>query len=131
MELNLNIIGWSLIFLALVHIIFPKYFDWGKELSQLSLVNKQMMYVHTFFIGLMVMLMGIFCLWCIDEIIYTTLGHKVSLGLSIFWGIRLIFQIFVYSSSLWRGKRKETMIHIFFILLLSYYTLVFLFIYLD
>ena len=61
MELQLKIIGFLLVLLALVHIIFPKYFDWKNECRSLSLVNRQIMYVHTFFIALMILLMGILC----------------------------------------------------------------------
>tara|TARA_R110000737_G_scaffold217581_1_gene233983 strand:- start:720 stop:905 length:186 start_codon:yes stop_codon:yes gene_type:complete len=48
MEVHLKIIGVLLMALALVHIIFPKYFNWKEELKSLSLINKQMMTIHTF-----------------------------------------------------------------------------------
>ena len=56
MELHLKIAGAILIFLGFMHIAFPKYFNWKKELSQLSLINNQMMYVHTFFLALTVLI---------------------------------------------------------------------------
>ena len=59
MELQLKIIGVLLIALALLHAFFPRYFQWKKELSGLKLINRQMMYVHTFFIALAVFLMGL------------------------------------------------------------------------
>jgi hypothetical protein len=49
MEIHFKIIGVLLIALALAHIVFPKYFNWDKELKSLSLINRQMMTVHTFF----------------------------------------------------------------------------------
>ncbi len=52
----MKIIGFLLITLALVHIIFPKYFNWNKELKALSLINRQMMTVHTFFIAFTVLI---------------------------------------------------------------------------
>ena len=48
MELLLKIIGGLLVLLAAIHIAFPKYFDWKVQLSSLSLINREMMYVHTF-----------------------------------------------------------------------------------
>ena len=125
MQLHLKIIGILLIILSLVHIIFPKYFNWGKELSSLSLINRQMMTVHTFFIALLVFLMGLLCLTSSDELIYTNLGKKISLGLGIFWTIRLLIQFFGYSSQLWRGKTFETAIHILFIFLWIYLSFIF------
>jgi hypothetical protein len=67
MQIHLKIIGIILIALALIHIIFPKYFNWDKELKSLSLINQQMMTVHTFFIAFTVFLMGLLCLASSNE----------------------------------------------------------------
>lgn len=122
MQLQLNIIGGLLIALSLVHVIFPKYFSWKKELALLSLINRQIMQVHTFFIALTVFMIGLLCLTSAHDIITTTLGKRIALGLSVFWGIRLIIQFFGYSSKLWRGKTFETIAHIIFSLLWVYLT---------
>jgi hypothetical protein len=125
MELHLKIIGWLLTVLALVHAIFPRYFNWKKELSNLSLINREIMYVHTFFIALMVFLMGLLCLISTEEIIGTKLGKTIALGLSFFWFFRLIIQFFGYSSKLWKGKQFETIIHVLFSILWAYVSVVF------
>ena len=129
MELHLKIIGIILVLLATLHVIFPKYFNWKQELSSLSLINKQVMYVHTFFIALMVLLMGILCICCAADMVNTTLGRQVSFGLFVFWACRLIFQFFVYSPALWKGKAFETAVHIVFSLLWAYLTTVFFLVY--
>lgn len=126
METQLKIIGILLVFLALAHAIFPRYFNWGKELQSLSLINRQMMLVHTFFIGLVVLLMGLLCLTSSGELVDTPLGKRLCLGLGIFWSARLFIQFFGYSSTLWKGKRFETLVHIVFSLLWSYLSVVFL-----
>jgi hypothetical protein len=120
MDLNLKIIGMLLLALALSHIIFPKYFNWKNELSSLSIINRQLLYVHSFFIALTVFLMGLLCLTSGDDLISTTLGKNISFGLGIFWMARLIVQFFGYSSKLWRGKRFETMVHVLFSVLWFY-----------
>ena len=125
MYLHLKIIGILLIALALVHIVFPKYFNWDKELSYLSLINRQMITVHTFFIALTIFLMGLLCLTSSNELIDTNLGKKISFGLSIFWTIRLFIQFFGYSSKLWKGKFFETTVHILFIFLWTYLSFIF------
>ena len=130
MELHLKIIGLLLIGLAIVHVIFPAYFNWKKELKSLSLINIQMMYVHTFFVAFVVFLMGLLCFFCAYDIINTRLGRQLALGLFIFWGLRLLFQFFVYSPKLWRSKRFETIMHIVFSILWIYLTTIFLLIYL-
>jgi hypothetical protein len=129
MELHLKIIGLIFILLALVHGIFPRYFKWTQDLNSLSLVNRQMMIVHTFFIALTVLMMGILCLTSSAEITGTPLGRKISLGLGIFWLFRLLIQFLGYSSELWKGKKFETIVHIGFSFLWAYVSIIFLSIY--
>lgn len=100
--------------LALVHVIFPKYFNWRAELSQLSLMNRQMMVVHTFFIALTVFLIGLLSFSSAEMLITTPLGKRIALGLAIFWTIRAFTQFFVYSTALWKGKAFETTVHVVF-----------------
>ena len=125
MEIHFKIIGVVLMLLAFIHVGFPKYFNWKKELNSLSLINKQMMIVHTFFVALTVFLMGLFCITSATEIINTPLGKKLSFGLGLFWFIRFAVQFFGYSSILWKGKKFETTMHILFSLLWIYLTTVF------
>jgi len=117
--------------LALVHIIFPRYFDWKGDFKAVSLINKQMMYVHAFFVAVTVFLMGTLCVYCTEDIVNTRLGKQIAFGLFIFWALRLVFQFFVYSPSLWKGKRFETIMHIIFSLLWIYFTVVFLLVFLS
>ncbi len=125
MELHLHIIGIALMTLAVVHVIFPKYFDWKKDLSSLSLINREMFYVHTFFIALGVFLMGLLCLVASSEIVETALGQKVAFGFAIFWFVRLLIQFFGYSSVLWKGKTFESIVHVVFSLFWGYLSVVF------
>ncbi|AIM60911.1 hypothetical protein IX49_10380 [Cellulophaga lytica] len=131
MQIHIYIIGTLLMVLALVHIIFPKYFNWKIELQTLALINRQMMTTHTFFIALTVFLMGLLCVTSATELIGTTLGNKVVLGLAIFWTFRLFFQFFVYSKKLWKGKKFETIIHIIFSVFWVYLSTVFFTIYFN
>lgn len=129
MELHLKIIGSCLILLGLVHAIFPKQFNWKQELSSLSIVNREMMYVHTFFIAITLFLVGLLCLTSATELVNTTFGKRVSLGLGIFFSLRLLVQFFGYSSKTWKGKTLETTIHILFSIFWTYITAIFFLIY--
>ena len=73
MEPLLELCGLLLIGLALLHLIFPTYFHWKEELARISLINRQMMIVHTFFIALTVFLMGLLCVTSAD-LLRTALG---------------------------------------------------------
>ena len=126
MKTQFNVIGILLIVLACIHIFFPKYFNWKEELKSLSLINRQMMTVHTFFIALTVSLMGVLCLTSASGLIETELGKKISFGLGLFWAIRLFFQFFVYSPKLWKGKKFETIMHFSFAFLWAYLSFVFI-----
>jgi hypothetical protein len=125
MILHLTIIGILLMVLALIHIPFPKYFNWKNELKDLSLINRQMMQTHTFFIALSVFLMGFVCLTSPKDLISNPFGQTISLGFAFFWSVRLFFQFFVYSPKLWRGKKFETSMHVIFSLLWIYLTVIF------
>lgn len=91
----------------------------------LPLISRQILYIHTFFIALTVALMGILCVTSSNELLNTNLGHKICLGLAIFWTARLLIQFFGYSPTLWRGKRMETTVHVIFTLLWIFLSLVF------
>jgi len=129
MHIHLIIIGIIFIVLALIHLIFPKYLDWEKELKSLNLINLQIMKIHTIFIALTVFLMGLLCLTSANELIETNLGRKIIFGFAFFWTIRLIIQFFGYSSKLWKGKTFETSVHIIFSILWMYISYIFWIIY--
>lgn len=131
MEVHLKVIGIILMALAIIHIFFPKYFRWKEELRSLSLINKQMMTVHTFFIAFAIFLIGLLCLTSASDLTQTKLGKTISLGLGLFWATRLIFQLFIYSHKLWKGKKFETFIHILFTLLWTYFSGIYLWIALN
>lgn len=126
MEIHVKIVGSLLLALSLMHVILPKYLKWEQELTSLSLITKQILYVHTFFIAFIVLLMGLLCLSYSHELLHDPFGSVICLGLFVFWLTRLIFQFFVYSPKVWRGKRFETVIHVVFSVMWLYFTGVFL-----
>jgi len=131
MEAHLKVIGAIMLLLAMIHVIFPKHFNWKEELSSLSLINRQMMIVHTLFIALIVLLMGLLCMTSSHDLVHTQLGRRISLGLGVFWSVRLFIQFFGYSPELWKGKFFETSVHIMFSLCWAYFSVVFLLVYLN
>jgi hypothetical protein len=126
MKLLLEITGGLLMALALLHAVFPRYFRWKEETAGLSLVTRQILHVHTFFIALTVFLMGLLCVTSASDLLHTALGRRICIGLGVFWGIRLAIQFFGYSSKLWRGKAFETFTHVAFALFWIWLTGLFL-----
>jgi hypothetical protein len=131
MELHLKTIGLLLILLAFIHIAFPKYFKWKTELNSVSLINRQMLYVHAFFIAFAVFLMGILCLTSATELTSTAFGKRISFGLGIFWTARFFVQFFGYSTTLWKGRKFETTMHVLFSILWVYFSTIFILTYLQ
>lgn len=121
-----TIAGWLLMALSLLHFSFPRYLNWRQELSTLSLINRQVMYVHSFFIALVVFLIGILCVLCTEDLINTRLGKQLCLGIGVFWAVRLLVQFFGYSSGTWKGKSFETIVHILLAVFWLYLTIIFL-----
>ena len=90
------------------------------------------MEVHTFFVAFVVFLMGVLCLTSATELIKRLLFSAIEFPLDFlsFGETRLIFQFFVYSPKLWRGKQMETIMHMLFSVLWIYLTTIFFLIYL-
>lgn len=127
METHLQITGITCLLLACMHVVLPKRFNWRNELVHLGLFNRQVFKVHTFFIALTVFLMGLLLTTSASQLVSTNLGIKVLLGLSVFWFLRLIVQLFIYSPKLWRGKPFETTVHILFTGMWVYFVLTLLY----
>lgn len=125
MELHIRIVGVILVVLGLIHVGFPRYFSWKKDLASLALINREMMVVHTFFLAFFVAGMGVICIFNSEQLLNTPFGKTINLAFAVFWSVRLLVQFFGYSSELWRGKRFETFMHLLFILLWSYVSGVF------
>lgn len=127
LSLHLRLVGLSMLVLASLHAIFPKRFDWRRELARLSLLNRQIFIVHTLFIVLLLVLIGSLCLFASGALLERSqLAPLVAGGLAVFWGLRLLVQLFGYDSKLWRGRMLETIAHIGFVFLWGYYTTVYL-----
>lgn len=115
LHFNLLVVGALQILLALAHLAFPKRFAWKEEFARVSLLNRQIFYVHAFFVCLVLVLFGSLSLACADELLTPgRLARAVLIGLTLFWGARLLCQFFVYSPQLWRGHRFNTAMHILF-----------------
>ncbi|HTE06519.1 MAG TPA: hypothetical protein VK824_10005 [Planctomycetota bacterium] len=114
-ELHLRIAGVLQLGLALLHLAFPKRFDWARELPRLSLLNRQMFVVHTAFIAVVVAMFGALSLLAPQALLEESVLSRLVLGgLAAFWTLRLVVQCCVFDSRLWRGHALHTAIHILF-----------------
>jgi hypothetical protein len=125
-EWHLRIAGALQIALAILHVFFPRRFNWKEELGRLSLLNRQIFLVHTIYIALVLMLIGALSLIAPRALLDPTpLARFVLAGFTLFWGLRLVFQWVVYDRSLWRGNRFNTLMHWLFTALWMYLSFVY------
>ncbi len=126
LALHLKFCGAALLGLAALHAVMGRHLRWKEDLASLSLVNRQIFYVHTFFLALVLALLGLLSLFGTSALLQPSLLARYLLGgITLFWLFRLVFQFAVYSPQLWHGKKFETLIHVVFTLLWSYMSVVY------
>lgn len=123
---HLEIVGAMLVVLGLSHACFNRYFGWQRELAGVSLFTRRVFFVHTFFIGLGVVLAGAVSFVYADLLVRPDrLARAVLAGMTAFWLCRLLAQFFAYESAIWRGNRFRTWMHAAFSLLWFYVTAIY------
>jgi hypothetical protein len=109
---HLRVVGVLMALLAIVNFFVPGRLHWREELSRVSLLNRQIFQAHTIFIVLLIALMSALFLTCAEALLEPTrLSRAVLIGLTIFWGLRMLMQWFFYSPAVWRGDRLHTVMH--------------------
>jgi hypothetical protein len=122
-SLHLQIVGTLLMLLGLSHIFFNRYFGWEQELAAVSLLTRRVFFVHTFFIGLGVVLGGAGSFFCANALLRPDiLSRAVLASMATFWLCRLLAQFVGYDSAIWRGDRFRTSMHVACSLLWCYVT---------
>lgn len=118
---HLQATGVVLIILGLSHAGFSRYFGWDRELSSVSLLTRRVFHVHTFFIGLTLVLAGAGSVLLADELLKPSPLSRAVMGASaVFWTCRWIFQFCVFERAIWRGNQLYTFMHIVFACLWTY-----------
>lgn len=112
LTLLLRFAGSGLILLAASHIPIGRHLKWGEDAKSLSPVNQSVFHVHTIFICVVLVMMGLPCL--LEPRVFldaSRAGSWLAWSFAAFWGLRLYFQWFVYKTDLWSGKQLETAVH--------------------
>lgn len=111
----LRICGAGLILLGLLHVPISKHLNWREDAARMSELNAMVFHVHTFFIVLVLFIMGVPAL--VDPMAFLEPSRAAKWGcwsLVLFWVLRLVFQWTAYKPAWWKGKRFETSMHWFF-----------------
>jgi hypothetical protein len=124
--LHLRLTGAVMASLVVVNLFVPRRFNWREELSRLSLLNRQIFQAHTVFLILTLALFAALLLTSSAALLEPTrLSRAILIGLTIFWGLRMLMQWWFYSPLIWRGHRFNTVMHYVFSVVWMYVTGVF------
>ena len=126
LAIHLRVAGALLLCVGLAHLILPRALGWSVELQGVSLMTRQVSYVHTYFIGLMCGLFGVAAVGLTPDLLTRDrMAAALLVGGVAVWGSRLVVELFVFDSSLWRGSTATVLGHLALTGLWTYETLVF------
>ena len=121
LHLHLQIVGMLLVGLGLSHAFFNRFFGWERELAGISLLTRRVFFVHSFFIGLGVVMAGVGSVLYAGALLEPSpLSRALLAALVVFWSCRLAAQFFVYDREIWKGNRFYTAMHVAFSMLWIY-----------
>lgn len=96
--LNLTVAGALLVGLGVLHIALPALLGWHRELASVSPLNREVSYVHCFFIGLACVLWGLLPLTAGRLLLQPgPVTRLVLIGAVAFWASRLVIQLAVFN----------------------------------
>jgi hypothetical protein len=126
LETHLRVAGIAQILLAAAHPLIGRRLQWRQDSERMSPLSAQVFWVHTQFLVLVLLLLGLLSLLLPYELLAPSpLARAVLLGYTVFWGARLYAQHFVYRPDHWRGHRLNTAVHVLFSALWTYLTAVY------
>ena len=98
LTLNLTVAGVLLVGLGVLHIALPAVLGWHRELAGASPLNREVSYVHCFFIGLACVLWGLLPLAAGSLLLQPgPVTRLVLIGAVAFWASRLVIQLTVFN----------------------------------
>lgn len=126
LQIHLQIVGCLLVLLGLSHAFMNRYFRWSNELAGVSLLTRQIFYVHAFFIALGVVLGGAVSLAYPNALLSPApLNRAIVASMAFFWLCRLLAQFLAYDGAIWRGNHFRTCMHVAFSILWCYVTAIY------
>jgi hypothetical protein len=79
--------------------LVPKVLDWKASLEKLDGLSRQLIWVHGAFIVLVIVGFGLLSVLYADELAAgTPLARAVCAFIAVFWGTRLLVQLFVFDA---------------------------------
>lgn len=106
---QLQLVGAVLVLLGVAHVVLPHALAWRSQFTALRPLTRNIMYTHTFFIGLTCVLFGLAPLGLAEELLAPGPMPKAILGAEcVFWGLRWCAQFVAFPPGLWHNSRLYT-----------------------
>jgi hypothetical protein len=100
---QLQLVGVALVLLGVAHVAMPGALAWPAEFTALRPLTRQIMYIHTAFIGLTCVLLGLAPLALTGDLLAAGRMPRAVLGAEcLFWGVRWCVQFVAFPPGLWR-----------------------------
>jgi hypothetical protein len=98
LQVNLGVAGVLLLGLAASHAALPGLLGWRRDLVGVSVLSREVSYVHCFFIGLACLLWGLLPLLAGRTLLDPGAVNRLVLaGAVTFWASRLLIQLAVFN----------------------------------
>jgi hypothetical protein len=105
LTLHLRLVGVILIVLGAVHVLLPRQLRWKEQLALLSPINREVSYVHCYFIALMCEFWGWLALTAAaDLVVRNPVSRAVLIGGMVFWASRLVIQLTIFNAHARRSR---------------------------
>lgn len=102
----LEVLGVCLLGLSLAHVLLWRWLGWTREMAALSPLTARVFAVHTFFVALVLFLLGALTLSQPEQLTASTpLARFVTGGSALFFFARLLAQPFVFDPVLLPNSR--------------------------
>ena len=105
---------------GVLNLFLARLLHWKGDLQRMSLLPRQVFYVHSWFITLTLLIFGVLTWRFAQDMIggMNNMAAWLAGGIALFWALRSAIQVGYYSSSHWRGRRGRTVTHV--VLVLAY-----------
>ncbi len=109
---HLRISGALFVLLGLAHAGFGKRLNWTEDLAKLSVVNRHIFLVHSFYSAMLLVMLGALSLFMTDALLQPGLLSSAILGgMTLLWTVRLGIQWLFFDRSIWVGHVANRRIH--------------------
>ena len=122
MIMALHIVALTQLLIAVLNLCLVRIMKWEEEVQKMDRLVREVFHMHGHFLSVSLTIFGVLTLRFAEELAAgsSILGCWLSGSIGVFWLIRWLMQFFYYSPSHWKGKGKETLMHVSLVLVYGF-----------